>query len=163
MSQRPPSISYRTGDATAPLSPPPLLIAHVCNDIGRWGRGFAAALSARWPVLRPAFRAWYQDRASNDFALGAVQFVEVAPGLWVANMVGQRGILRKNRSDAPVRYDALLTALQTTADFAQARQASVQMPRIGAGLAGGDWDQIVPLIEQTLLSAGIPTTVCDLR
>lgn len=39
--------------------------------------------------------------------------------------------------------------------------ASVHMPRIGCGLAGGTWAGIEPLTERRLISAGIPVTVYD--
>jgi len=39
--------------------------------------------------------------------------------------------------------------------------ASVHMPRIGCGLAGGTWDQFQPLIEETLLAANIPVFIYD--
>ena len=42
-------ISYLVGDATAPKTPGPKMIVHVCNDIGAWGKGFVMALSRRLP------------------------------------------------------------------------------------------------------------------
>ncbi|THA79646.1 hypothetical protein E6R60_03350 [Streptomyces sp. A0642] len=39
--------------------------------------------------------------------------------------------------------------------------ASVHMPRIGCGLAGGTWSRIEPLIEKRLTGRGIPVTVYD--
>ena len=39
--------------------------------------------------------------------------------------------------------------------------ASVHMPRIGCGLAGGDWSKVVPLIEKHLIAAGAAVTVYD--
>lgn len=46
---------------------------------------------------------------------------------------------------------------------AKARElgASVHMPRIGCGLAGGTWSRIEPLIERRLISAGLSVTVYD--
>jgi len=35
------------------------------------------------------------------------------------------------------------------------------MPRIGCGLAGGSWEEIALIIEDTLLAKDIPVTVCD--
>jgi hypothetical protein len=35
------------------------------------------------------------------------------------------------------------------------------MPRIGCGLAGGRWERIEPLLEATLVAAGVPATVYD--
>jgi O-acetyl-ADP-ribose deacetylase (regulator of RNase III) len=42
-------IKYIRGDATAPSAKGVKLIAHVCNDIGGWGKGFVVAVSRRWP------------------------------------------------------------------------------------------------------------------
>jgi hypothetical protein len=35
------------------------------------------------------------------------------------------------------------------------------MPRIGCGLAGGDWSRIEPLIEESLVRRGLPVSVYD--
>ncbi|MET9145914.1 macro domain-containing protein [Streptomyces sp. NPDC004042] len=154
-------IRYVRGDATAPRAAGPKVIAHVCNDRGGWGRGFVLALSRRWPEPEAAYRAWYRDRADNDFALGAVQLVRTGPDLWVANMIGQHGVRRGGGKGVPVRYEAIDTALDRLAGHAAALAASVHMPRIGCGLAGGDWDRIEPLAEARLLRRGIPVTVYD--
>ncbi|MEU9760390.1 macro domain-containing protein [Streptomyces sp. NPDC047985] len=153
-------ITYIRGDATAPQGSGVKLIAHVCNDLGGWGKGFVLAISRRWPEPEAAYRRWHRERAGNDFALGAAQFVRVSPYLWVANMVGQRG-MRRGSKGVPVRYEAIDTALGAVADRAVALEASVHMPRIGCGLAGGTWSRIEPLLEKRLLSRGIAVTVYD--
>jgi O-acetyl-ADP-ribose deacetylase (regulator of RNase III) len=50
----------------------------------------------------------------------------------------------------PVRYEAIAKGLQPVAEFAQQHGASVHMPHIGCGLAGGKWEEIEPIIERTL-------------
>ncbi|KOG29268.1 macro domain-containing protein [Streptomyces resistomycificus] len=153
-------INYVRGDATVPSVRGVKLIAHVCNDIGGWGKGFVLALSRRWPEPEAAFRAWHRDRAANDFGLGACQFVQVERYVWVANMVGQRGI-RTGSKGVPVRYEAIDAALGRLADKALELDASVHMPRIGCGLAGGKWSRVEPLITERLVSRGIAVTVYD--
>ncbi|MEU4107636.1 MULTISPECIES: macro domain-containing protein [unclassified Streptomyces] len=155
-----PEIVYIRGDATVPCAEGPKVIAHVCNDIGGWGRGFVSALSARWPEPEAAYRAWYRGRAANDFGLGAVQLVEVGPRLWVANMIGQHGIRGRGKG-VPVRYEAIDTALARLADQVIELGASVHMPRIGCGLAGGEWPLVEPLVSGRLTGRGIPVTVYD--
>ncbi|MEV5313096.1 macro domain-containing protein [Streptomyces sp. NPDC052610] len=153
-------IIYVRGDATVPSVKGVKLIAHVCNDIGGWGKGFVLAISRRWPQPEAAYRAWHRERATNDFALGATQFVQVEPYVWVANMIGQRGI-RTGSKGVPVRYEAIDTALGRLADKALELDASVHMPRIGCGLAGGKWSRVEPLISERLVSRGVPVTVYD--
>ena len=48
----------------------------------------------------------------------------------------------------PVRYEAIEKCLATVDDKAKELSASIHMPRIGCGLAGGNWDAIEPLIER---------------
>jgi O-acetyl-ADP-ribose deacetylase (regulator of RNase III) len=155
-------IRYVVGDATAPEAEGPAVIAHVCNDLGAWGAGFVVALSRRWPKPEAEYRAWYADRASNDFDLGAVQLVPVEPDVWVANMIGQEGLNPAPDGTPPVRYDAIATALGVLAEWAGERRASVHMPRIGCGLAGGTWDRVEPVLESTLAGAGVEVVVYDL-
>ncbi|MFD5785590.1 macro domain-containing protein [Streptomyces sp. NPDC127037] len=153
-------ITYVRGDATAPQGKGVKVILHVCNDLGGWGKGFVLALSRRWPEPEAAYRRWHRERAHNDFGLGAVQFVPVSPFVRVANLVGQHG-MRRGSKGVPVRYEAIDTGLATVADHALGLGASVHMPRIGCGLAGGTWSRIEPLIESRLTSRGLSVTVYD--
>jgi O-acetyl-ADP-ribose deacetylase (regulator of RNase III) len=156
-----PSIHYHIGDATTPIGSGNKIIIHVCNDIGRWSKGFVLALTRRWPQPEEQFRQWYADRAQNDFALGAVQFVQVAPDLWVANMIGQHLIIN-TAAGPPIRYEALEQCLEKVATKARELNASLHMPRIGCGLAGGTWDRVEPLIQRKLIDAGLEAHVYDL-
>jgi O-acetyl-ADP-ribose deacetylase (regulator of RNase III) len=153
-------IHYVKGDATAPQAEGSKFIVHVCNDRGKWGKGFVLALSRRWPEPEAAYRRWYQDRAANNFALGAVQFVQVEPDLWVANVVAQEGMTAR-AGVPPIRYAAVEEGLGKVGAKARELNASVHMPRIGCGLAGGKWEQIEPLLVKTLCEQGVPVTVYD--
>ena len=153
-------IRYLKGDATCPQAKGMKLICHVCNDLGGWGKGFVLAISRRWKEPEAQYRAWYADRKDNDFGLGAVQFVQVEPHLWVANMVAQRG-MKHGSSGPPIRYEAVAECLQKVAARAKELGASVHMPRIGCGLAGGDWSKIEPLLEEHLCGQGLAVTVYD--
>ncbi|MBV8382516.1 MAG: macro domain-containing protein [Planctomycetaceae bacterium] len=154
------TIRYLRGDATQPQATGPRIIAHICNDQGGWGQGFVAALSKRWGGPEAAYRSWYQDRQGNDFGLGALQLVPVEPALWVANLVAQHGD-RATSEGPPIRYAAVRTCLRKLAPEAAERGASVHMPRIGCGLAGGRWEAIEPIISDELTSKGIEVTVYD--
>ena len=154
------SIQYTQGDATQPIAAGNKIIAHVCNDIGGWGRGFVVAISKRWPQPEEDYRAWYANREQNDFALGSARLVRVESGLWVANMIGQHK-KTPTKGVPPVRYEAIHDGLDSIAVEALRLNASVHMPRIGCGLAGGEWGKIEPLIQQTLCDRGIAVTVYD--
>ncbi|QEL19936.1 macro domain-containing protein [Limnoglobus roseus] len=153
-------ITYRKGDATCPQAKGVKVIAHVCNDLGGWGKGFVLAVSRRWPEPEAAYRAWHAAGKAGGFALGAVQFVPVEPYVWVANMIGQRG-MKRGSSGPPIRYDALAACLAQVGAKAKELGASVHMPRIGCGLAGGDWSEVEPLIARHVAAFGVPVTVYD--
>jgi O-acetyl-ADP-ribose deacetylase (regulator of RNase III) len=148
------------GDATSPHASGPKIVAHVCNDIGGWGKGFVLAVSRRWPEPERDYRQWHRQRAANDFGLGAVRMVQVQPDLWVANMIGQHGI-RRGSKGPPIRYDAVERCLTTVRVKAIELKASVHMPRIGCGLAGGRWDKIEPIIVDALCRHDVAVTVYD--
>jgi O-acetyl-ADP-ribose deacetylase (regulator of RNase III) len=152
-------ITYKIGDATNPISDGNKIIVHVCNDIGGWGKGFVVAISKRWKQPEQKFREWF--KAKDNFNLGQVQFVQVEDDLWVANLIGQHKINKDEFGNAPIRYNAILLGLEKVGDFAQEMKATIHMPRIGCGLAGGEWSKIEPLIEKTLLSKEIQTFVYD--
>jgi O-acetyl-ADP-ribose deacetylase (regulator of RNase III) len=172
-------IHYTRGDATAPRcneeqASSAAIIAHICNDVGGWGKGFVTAISNRWPEPEREYRQWYAEREGNDFGLGQIQVVPVEEDLLVANMVAQHG-LRPKDGIAPIRYDALEQCLDALGAHAwklsattveksggdSSAPASVHMPRIGCGLAGGEWDQVELLIQRTLIRVGVPVTVYD--
>lgn len=167
-------INYVKGDATNPPGPGRRLIVHICNDAGGFGKGFAGAMCRRYPAAETAYRNWhYHGRTSGTiFRLGEVQFVCVSPAtllepesdVYVANMVAQHGY-RKHYEDAPLRYvdyDALHRCLLRVAEYAVVNGMSVHMPRIGCSLGGGTWEEVGPIIEDTLVFAGVEVTVYDL-
>jgi O-acetyl-ADP-ribose deacetylase (regulator of RNase III) len=159
--RNPTSINYVVGDATNPVTPGNRIIAHCCNDAGYWNAGFVRALSARYHQPESAYRRWAQTNAPVPFALGQVLFVKVKSGLCVANIIGQHGI-RSNSNRRPIRYDALQQGLARVCQLALDHEATVHMPRLGAGLAGGDWAIVAGVIDQELCAYGVNVTVYDL-
>ena len=153
-------ITYIRGDATCPQAKGMKLICHVCNDMGRWGKGFVLALSRRWRQPEEQYRAGTRVGSVTCSAWGAVQFVQVEPYIWVANMVAQRGT-KVGSSGPPIRYEALGECLRRVNEKADELKASVHMPHIGCGLAGGDWARVEPLIEEFLVRHGLAVSVYD--
>lgn len=163
-------ITHVHGDATVPLGSGPKLIIHICNDLGRWGKGFVVAISSRWAQPEANYRAWYAGRSttrdtpgqvistSSNFSLGEIQLVQVRSDVYVVNMIAQHGI-GPGVSGPPIRYKALESCLEKTACVASSLSASVHMPKIGTGLAQGDWKVIASIIERTLVARGLTVTV----
>jgi O-acetyl-ADP-ribose deacetylase (regulator of RNase III) len=154
-------ILYIKGDATRPSAAGNKIIVHVCNDVGGWGKGFVVAVSKRWKQPEAEYRQWFKTKA--NFGLGEAQFVKVEEDVWVANLIGQHKMGSDENENPPVRYEAIATGLEKVGEFAQEIDASVHMPRIGCGLAGGTWDRIEPIIMETLIEKNISTTVYDFQ
>lgn len=154
------TIQYIKGDATVPQAKGITIIAHICNDIGSWGKGFVLAVSKRWEAPEKEYRNWHRFRSKNNFALGETQLIQVEKYIYVANMIGQKGI-KTGSNDIPVRYEAIEKCLETLANEALTLNASVHMQRIGCGLAGGKWTEIEPIIERTLLNKNVEVFIYD--
>ena len=153
-------INYLKGDATSPQAKGNKIICHICNDLGGWGKGFVLAISKRWKAPEKGYREWHRNRAENDFALGKMRIIQVSDYIHVANMVAQRG-MKMAKSGPPIRYGAAHECLENLSRHALELNASVHMPRIGCGLAGGKWERIEPIIKDTLCSKNIEVYVYD--
>lgn len=153
------SITYLKGDATNPSTNGNKIIAHICNDIGGWGKGFVMAVSKRWSKPEKEYREWFKSQ--NNFTLGQTQFVQVETDIWIANIIGQHKINKDESGHPPIRYEAVREGLKKTGEFAKEIKATVHMPRIGCGLAGGTWDEIEPIITEEIISRSVEVFVYD--
>ena len=154
-------IRYVEGDATKPGGSGQRLLVHICNDEGKWGKGFVLALSKRWKQPEEQYRQSYRE--AQKPLLGDVQFIAVEPEITVANVIGQHGILKGPRGEPPIRYEAVKQALGRVAAYASEQGATIHMPRIGSGLAGGKWSEIEGIITRELVAKGMEVIVYDFR
>lgn len=145
-------IHYVTGDATEPIGEGKKIIAHICNDQGGWGAGFVLALSKKWEEPEKHYREAF-----------AKQVVKTAtPNIDVVNMVAQHGYKTKD-NPLPLSYGTLQVCLSKLRYIATYLHATVHMPRIGCGLAGGDWEKVTQIIKDELCARDIPVFVYDLK
>ncbi|MCB0517205.1 MAG: hypothetical protein R2798_06365 [Chitinophagales bacterium] len=174
-------IKFIKGDATNPNEHGTKIIVHICNDIGGWGKGFVLAISKRWKQPEAEYRNWHKSKAleqtdtvqferlenrdkdssEKKFELGNVQFVKATDDIWVANMIAQRDIRPDKNGVPPIRYSFVSECLERVRHFAKRQNASVHMPRIGCGLAGGHWAEIEKIINDNLTAHEIETIVYD--
>lgn len=149
-------IEYKKGDATKPKDN--AIVAHICNDVGAWGAGFVIAISRN--LGREAEN--HYDGLRLPIARGKLQLVAItercgAKNFYVANMIAQNGVTGRHDK---IDYVALDKCLSQLGDFARQNNCSIQMPRIGCGLAGSTWQKILPYLEKNL--EGVEVTVFDL-
>ena len=154
------------------------IIIHVVNTLGGWGKGFVLDINKRYGKdIGKQYRVWHKERNNmelqpnnerNKFKLGGVQIIEVSENILIGNMLAQIGVKgNKKRSknhnnseqkeDIPLQYEALRQCLENIVVECKEREIqSVHMPRIGCGLAGGNWDIVKPMIEEIIcLNGGI--------
>lgn len=152
-------IKYVKGDATLPEEGGIRVVTHIVNDIGRFGSGFAKAVLDKYPIVKEEYLKLYTD---EGLTLGVAQFVKINDTLWFANIVGQHGVIGK-KNPTPIRYDAIKKGLAKVRDFVQVKKATVHMPRMGSGLAGGDWKEVEKIVKDELSMHLIQVTVYDLE
>ena len=142
-------IIYLKGDATNPkqIKDEKMFILHICNNKGRWGRGFVLAISNRW--TRPEL----EYRKLKNYDLGVIQIVKVNDDISVVNMIAQDGLGTYKKR---VEYDALRQCLESVNDYISKKnkkekeKISIHMPRIGCGLGGGKWNIVKKIIEEEI-------------
>jgi O-acetyl-ADP-ribose deacetylase (regulator of RNase III) len=153
------TISYVRGDVVEPPVGGIRMVAFLTNDVTpNWGGGVARQIAIRKPDIQNEFRARAKAHPET-LGLGKAIFLKSAPTLYYAALIAQHGL---GKSPEPkIRYDALDLALRKLGLRARDIGASVHLPRIGAGSAGGRWEIIEPMVEERL-GAVVPVYVYDL-
>lgn len=119
------------------------IIAHGCNCQGVMGSGVAKIVRDRYSKAYHAYLDLFDD---EGLSLGDVQFVLQNDGKYIANCMTQNRFMPRNVCHAD--YIAIGTCMQTVKEFAQSKGLSIAIPKIGAGLAGGDWSKIEGILEE---------------
>lgn len=133
-------IVYKKGDV---LASDEKHIAHGCNCSGGFGSGFAKAVAERYPSVREGYLYRFNTRGWN---LGDVQLIGVGDGSGreLANCATQQRY-GKPTEGPYVSYPAIREVIR---DLVKSWPSGFAMPKIGAGLAGGNWDIIAQIINE---------------
>lgn len=128
------------------------VIAHGCNCFCLMGAGIAAQIARRFPAAAAA------DRATADGdrgKLGTCSEARVVIGAHVLHVVNAYTQFHYAGPPPLVDYDAVRSCMRWLRVHHAGRR--IGLPLIGAGLAGGDWATIEPILRQEL--AGEDLTV----
>lgn len=174
-------IQYIKGDATYPerIKPEGIkIIVHIVNNIGAWGAGFVLALNKRWDKPKECYKKLFNNINTKP-VLGQIDIIKVddEKDIYVVNLVGQSGIRAKKISDVvigkdqtmfeiknnmvmPIRYDAIYKGLlelklKLNCLIKTNCKYSIHMPKIGSGLAGGDWLKIEKIINKIFVDENV--------
>lgn len=119
------------------------ILAHGVNCRGGYGSGVAKAMANKYPKSKDMYLEKFEE---DGWKLGDVQFVRVVGGKIIANCATQDKYWPRNVCNAD--YPAIRTCMHKVKEYAKAGGYSVAIPKIGAGLAGGDWNIISEIIAE---------------
>lgn len=128
-------------------------IAHGCNCVGAFGAGLAGQIARMYPQAREAYLKKYRE---EGWKLGEIQLVKIEGGPTIINCATQYnykgyGLLAD--------YGAIRTCLQKIksvtnnadpADRYFPEKIEIALPKIGCGLARGEWAVVEKIILEEL-------------
>lgn len=149
-------INYKKGNCLQD-SDEKRIILHIVNNKGGFGKGFALSVGNKYPIVSNRYKDWYRGsilKSDTNFKLGNIQSVKISSDLTIINMLCQNGYASKLGNGIPLSYHALKLCLEKV-QFRNKDKIQIWMPKIGSGLAGGNWNTIEKMIESTLINTNV--------
>lgn len=154
-------IKYLKGDATEPIviDDKYSVICHCCNALGAWGKGFVVPLGKKYPIAREKYLEFIENTPKEN-RLGSVSFAKVNDNIIIANIIGQYYTYPKD-GKIPLDYEALEKGFKFIINIFKTHKMplTIHMPKIGCGLAGGDWNVVEKIIKNTFIKEEIEVYV----
>lgn len=119
------------------------IIAHGVNCRGIMGSGVARTIKEKYYKAYNAYRDKYEE---DGWWLGEIQPVSQNDGKYVVNCSTQNYYMPRDIVHAD--YDAIEKCMFKLKMFAKEKNLSIAIPKIGAGLAGGDWNIIEDILNE---------------
>lgn len=141
------------------------IIVHGCNCFNTMGSGIAKEIKQRCPE---AYQEDYNTVLGDKSKLGTYTIatcgydgLDLDNSFLVVNMYTQ---YRYGTDKVHVEYEAIRKGFRTLAkeitEFPKEDRLTVAYPKIGCGLAGGDWNIVSKIIDEEL--KGIEHTLVEL-
>ncbi len=132
-------------------------IAHGVAPNDHFDRGLALSLRERWPSMAKDFRHYARQDHPKP---GSLWFWGGAGGVRVFNLLTQEGSHEHGSHPGKATVSHVRHALQALAKEIQAEGIeSIALPRLATGVGGLDWDEVRPVIKETLGALKIPVYV----
>lgn len=132
------------------LDAPQKYIAHGVNAQNKMGSGVAKVLFDKYPRVKRQYHMYHEEMSDEIMNFRDVEF------LGEVNIVSARGLQDKNivncwtqlyygyGGDKYVSYDAIFDCFEKMVNLGI---SEIAIPKIGAGLAGGNWEIISRIID----------------
>lgn len=125
------------------------VIAHGVNCQNKMGSGVAKALYQKWPQVKESYHSLSEQRTDlkPEDKLGIMQPAycrdKTILNCFTQLNYGYDGQLYVN-------YDAVRKCMKQALEFCMDRNIyEIALPKIGCGLAGGDWKIVRAILEET--------------
>lgn len=122
-------------------------IVHGCNAQGVMGSGVAKIVKQKYPKAFADYRKVFE---TDGLELGRVYWSEQPDGMMIGNAITQQNFGVHKRQ---VSYPAVMACFQQIEE--ELYGEIVAIPRIGAGLGGGEWEIIEEIIDFTVKNSMI--------
>ncbi len=148
-------ITYKKGNL---LNTPDKIIAHGCNALGVMGSGVALAIKTKYPRAFEIYYSFYKMHSQNidDHLMGYCFAAPQNDGKVILNCITQK--YAGHDGQRYVSYDAMDSCMGHIAEYLETMQPginAVSMPKIGAGLGGGNWEVIEAIINHRLKDVNV--------
>jgi O-acetyl-ADP-ribose deacetylase (regulator of RNase III) len=118
-------------------------IAHQVNCYGAMGRGVALQIRHMYPDVYRRYKAYCEEHRVKNL-LGRILIIPTDDGRIICNLFGQEGY-GQGKCNTDI---AALTKCFQSLEKIVPHSESIAMPyQIGCGLGGGNWDLVLPLIQ----------------
>lgn len=128
------------------------LLIHGVNCQGKFNLGIAKQIRIMYPVAYVAYMEQFSDNDHGKFfhkrnLLGKICKVPVTESLSIVHAFSQQ--YYGNDGKKYVSYDAVDSIFQKLSECVEPT-AYIHFPKIGCGLAGGEWSVVQSIIEHRL-------------
>lgn len=124
------------------------IICHQVNCLGVFNKGLAKQIRQKYPKV---YQQYIDYHHKYGWELGDIQVVHISKTLSVCNIAGQI----KCGNGLHTNYEAVRNALEgLNKIYVEDTNQDVYIPyKMGCGLAGGNWNTVSEIIEETIPDA----------
>lgn len=121
------------------------VIVHGCNCFCTMGSGFAPQIKNKYPET---FVVDCETKKGDKDKLGTFSYTKIQTKPTIVNLYSQYHFNGRNRGEMDADYNAIRTGMKAIKKMFGGQH--IAMPKLGANLAGGDWNVIERIIEEEL-------------